>query len=200
MSKDSHSSKKQQSQVKNPSLRITSGIYRGQTIKSPHDSQSHPMGSREKLALFNLLQPHLTTETKLLDIYAGSGALGVEALSRGVKDATFVERNPKIAEVIAYNLQKLQIPASQFEVLAISAEKAVDVLQDIEFDIIVADPPYNDFSITSIAKISELLSNNGVLALSHPKTMKTPSFANLELLKTRTYAAAQISIYVKSTA
>lgn len=207
-------------------LRVTSGTFRGQVITSPGETGVHPMGSREKLALFNLLQPYLFASSRVLDAYAGSGALGVEVLSRGAKNLTFVEKNPKVARLIEQNLAKLKIPDSSTKVLAASVEKAVKILPDSSFDIIIADPPYNNFSINSIELLTKLLRNGGILALSHPKieqkvnpikaqtnkireSRKTqdkvlssknppaPELPGLKLLKTRTYAAAQLSIYAK---
>ena len=84
-------------------IKITSGKYRGRTIKSPNSKLTHPMGAREKLAMFNMISEYLSGAV-VLDVYAGSGALGIEALSRGASYAMFVEKNPQIAQVIRRNL------------------------------------------------------------------------------------------------
>lgn len=178
-------------------LRITSGAFRGQTFSSPHDRTVHPMGSREKLALFNLLQPYLTTTSRVLDAYAGSGALGFEALSRGAAEVVFVEQNPKIAKIIAQNSEKLRLLPSSFKILTMAVEKAVNELSNERFDTIIADPPYNNFSVSAIELLAKLLDDEGILALSHPKTIDPPVINGIELQKTRTYAAATISIYRK---
>ena len=146
------------------------------------------MGAREKLALFNMLAPYLEGSL-VLDAYAGSGALGIEALSRGALKATFIEKNRAAARVIMQNLADLSLvgnvyagPVQQFE----SGEL---------FDLILADPPYDDFRLEEIASLAQFLSSDGILALSHPN--EAPEIAGLKLLKTNQYAAAHLSLYVK---
>ena len=87
-------------------IKITSGKYRGRSIKSPNSRLTHPMGAREKLALFNMISEYLPGAI-VLDAYAGSGALGIEALSRGANYVMFIEKNPHIAGVIRKNLAEL---------------------------------------------------------------------------------------------
>lgn len=88
------------------SLKVVSGQFRGIALESPQSPGTHPMGSREKLALFNMLQSYLADAT-VLDAYAGTGALGIEALSLGAKSVIFVEKWPKAAQIIRQNLQKI---------------------------------------------------------------------------------------------
>lgn len=87
-------------------LRVSSGRYRGRILQSPRDSRTHPMGAREKLALFNMVNVEQAT---VLDAFAGSGALGIEAISRGATSVTFVENSGKVAQAIKQNLQTLEI-------------------------------------------------------------------------------------------
>ena len=86
-------------------IKITSGKYRGRTIKSPNSKLTHPMGAREKLAMFNMISEYLSGAV-VLDVYAGSGALGIEALSRGASYAMFVEKNPRTAGIIRMGCKK----------------------------------------------------------------------------------------------
>ena len=72
------------------SLRITGGELKNKEIKSPEDKHTHPMGSRERLALMNIIGPEIK-DTKILDAFAGTGAIGIEALSRGASHVTFVD-------------------------------------------------------------------------------------------------------------
>ena len=168
-------------------VKIMSGKYRGRVLSTPGGA-THPMGAREKLALFNMLAPYLEGSL-VLDAYAGSGALGIEALSRGALKATFIEKNRAAARVIMQNLADLSLvgnvyagPVQQFE----SGEL---------FDLILADPPYDDFRLEEIASLAQFLSSDGILALSHPD--EAPEIAGLKLLKTNQYAAAHLSLYVK---
>ena len=167
-------------------MQVISGKYKNLRIDSPNDSRTHPMGSREKLALFNMLQPYLDG-ARVLDAFAGTGALGIEALSRGAKEVVFVEKSAKVAKTIKNNLLKI-------------TELTEIIIGDIEkyttaepFDLIIADPPYDHFEPTQIQALISLLKKDGILVLSHPGD--APEFKNLKLIKTRSYAAANISIY-----
>lgn len=170
-------------------IRITSGKLRGRIIKSPKSALTHPMGSREKLALFNMISDYLEGAV-VLDTFAGSGALGIEAISRGAKSATFIERNPKIANTIRENLSSLGLEATVY------TGDTENFNTSQKFDLIIADPPYDHFDIKKIQSLTKHLKNDGILVLSHPAT--TPVIDGLELTKTRKYARANISVYQNS--
>lgn len=171
-------------------IKITSGKFRGRTIKSPNSKLTHPMGAREKLALFNMIADYLPGAV-VLDAYAGSGALGIEALSRGAKYAVFVEKNPRIAQAIRTNLAELGLT----ETAEVYDKDAGSFLPADEFDIILADPPYDNFDTHGVENLAKSLKETGVLVLSHPG--EAPEISGLKLNKTRKYAAARISIYTK---
>ena len=172
-------------------MQIISGIYKNKPLKSPNSDKTHPMGSREKLALFNMLMPYLPSSV-VLDAFAGSGSLGLEAISRGASEVVFVENSGKVAKIIKENLLSLGNDAK---------EKATIITKDIanfesepeKFDIIIADPPYDNFQPEKIQNLVPFLKKEGVLALSHPGA--APEFEGLQLQKSHTYAAATISIY-----
>ena len=171
-------------------IKITSGDFRGRTISSPNLKTTHPMGAREKLALFNMLAEYLSG-ANVLDAYAGSGALGIEALSRGASYVMFVEKNPRAAAVIRKNLAELGL----LESAEVSEWDAKNFLAPNDFDIIIADPPYDDFEIHGVDNLAKFLKEGGILVLSHPG--EAPEISGLTLQKTREYAAAKISIYTK---
>lgn len=168
-------------------VRITSGKYRGRTLKTP-STGTHPMGAREKLALFNMLGEYLPGAA-VLDVYAGSGALGIEALSRGALEVVFVEKTSKACQVIRENLRDLGISG---EVVAGDIKNFVT---DQKFDVILADPPYDKFVLIEVEGLGKFLNNGGILVLSHPH--EAPMLEGFELIKTRHYAAARISVYAK---
>ena len=169
-------------------LRITSGKYRGRVIKSPTSATTHPMGSREKIALFNIISDFLPGAV-VLDAFAGSGALGIEALSRGADRVVFVEKDPRAAKTIRNNLDELGA-ASYGKVYTCSVTKFTS---KEDFDIVIADPPYDRFEISDIGSLAGLVKKSGVFVLSHPG--EPPIIAGLSLLQTRKYARARISIY-----
>ena len=171
-------------------IRITSGILRGRKVRSPKLDSTHPMGSREKIALFNMISDFLP-DAVVLDAFAGSGALGIEALSRGAAKVVFVEKNRKVAEVIRDNLNSLNLSHNSRLVICGVSSFSSDEL----FDIIIADPPYDNFIIEEIFHLTKFLKDYGVLVLSHPGD--TPVIDGLKLTKTRKYAGATLSIYRK---
>lgn len=173
-------------------MQVISGIYKNRPLKSPNNDKTHPMGSREKLALFNMISTYLP-DSVILDAFAGSGALGIEAISRGAKKIVFVEKSGKIAKTIKENLESLGEDAVQ------KSEIIVKDINDFEtttkFDLILADPPYNLFNPTETENLAHLLAPSGILVLSHPN--EAPKLKNLTLEKSHSYAAANISIYHK---
>lgn len=169
-------------------IRITSGEYRGQSIQSPGSTHTHPMGSREKLALFNMISDYLPGAV-VLDAFAGSGALGIEALSRGASRVVFVEKNPRIAEIIRGNIDGLQLAGqAHVQTCSVGTIKTNDA-----FDIIIADPPYDNFDIENIRSLVKFLKKDGIFVLSHPEN--APDIEDLTLIQTKKYAKARISIY-----
>ena len=171
-------------------MQVISGIYKNRPLKSPNDEKTHPMGSREKLALFNMISTYLPGST-VLDAFAGSGALGIEALSRGAKKVIFVEKSGKIAKTIKENLVSLGEKAVENAV--IHTEDVTKFNAEETFDVIIADPPYNLFNPSIIESLIKLLETDGILVLSHPG--EAPELPPLKLQKSHTYAAATISIY-----
>lgn len=169
------------------SVRITSGTYRGREILTP-GAGTHPMGEREKMALFNMISSYLSG-ARVLDAYAGSGALGIEALSRGASSCVFVEKNATAAKTISENLAKLGLDEAIFKGSVANFET------DRNFDVIIADPPYDDFKVDEIVYLARFLNPNGILVLSHPD--KITDMPGLILLKSRQYARAHISIFTK---
>lgn len=166
-------------------IRITSGRLARRTIATPGVG-THPMGSRERLALFNQIGDFLPGAV-VLDAFAGSGALGIEALSRGAKEVTFVEKSPAAARVIKENLANLGLNEAVF------TENVVNFTTDKRFDVILVDPPYDNFKVNEVVVLVKFLNEDGVLALSHPEA--PPELPGLALQQTRSYAGARISIY-----
>ena len=177
-------------------MQVISGKYKNQKINTLDDERTHPMGSREKLALFNMISTYLP-ESRVLDAFAGSGALGIEALSRGALHATFVENNRFACKNIADNLRGLNPAPLSTEVIANDVAAYAKDNIALPFDIIFADPPYSIYNDNLIAPLFKILRPSGILILSHPDQEKTPEFKGATLLKSHKYAAANISIYQK---
>ena len=175
--------------------RITGGEFRGRGIKSPNLEKTHPMGSRERLAILNSIGPEIVGAT-VLDLYAGTGALGLEALSRGAKFDAFVEKNPKTLAILKENLEKLGI--ENFSVFAMKVE---DFSDENSSEIVFIDPPYDKYEIflDNFSKIYEnSLKNAKKIIISHPKNLNI-DLKELKLFRRtdKSFAGAGISIFTK---
>src|SRR4051794_25968218 len=127
-------------------MRVIGGIAKGRQLKGPPGMGTRPMTDKLKMSLFNILAPYGTEGAKVLDLYAGTGSLGIEMLSRGAESADFVEQNAQVCRIIQDNLNttKLaehahvhQMPVSRF--LAWKGSRPLD--RATQYDIIVLDPP-----------------------------------------------------------
>jgi 16S rRNA (guanine966-N2)-methyltransferase len=154
----------------NISMRIIAGEFRGRVIKSPTDSRTRPTSDRLRETLFNVLAPRIEG-ARFLDLCSGTGAIGMEALSRGADHVTFVDRSRKACALIEENLDLLEIPESSTEVLALPAENFVGREHEGGWDIVFYDPPYDsnyelvlsEFGTTE----NSLLNEDGILIAEH---------------------------------
>ena len=176
--------------------RISSGFLKNKTIDSPSGNIIHPMGARERMALLNIIGPSIIDKT-VLDIFAGTGAIGIEALSRGASFVTFVEKNPKVASVLKNNLKLLGLEEVS-RVITTSAEKFLAEFTSETFDFIIADPPYDKIKEIN-PEVFNFLSKkaNESFILSHPGDFDSKQI-DAHLISTRKYAAAHISLFTKS--
>jgi 16S rRNA (guanine966-N2)-methyltransferase len=127
-------------------MRIIAGKWRGRSLESPEGRATRPTSDRVREALFSMLASRLGTfqDLRVADLFAGSGALGLEAMSRGASQATFVENDPKAVALIRRNAQKL---GADIQLLTGSALALPKVHA---FDLVLADPPYEPGSGTRV--------------------------------------------------
>lgn len=123
-------------------MRVTGGAARGRRLASPRRPGVRPTGSRVREALFDILGARIRGAA-VLDLFAGTGAIGVEALSRGADGAVFVERDRRAARLIETNLSRAGLTGAG-RVLAMPADRAIERLEAAgdRFDLVFADPPY----------------------------------------------------------
>jgi len=141
--------------------RIISGTAGGRRLKVPRTGV-RPTGDRARVALFNALSHLLDLRgAAVLDLYAGSGALGLEALSRGAANAVFVESAPGVLPVLKENLASLDLPGGR--VIAGSVPKVVGGHPPAAFDLVLADPPY-ETPAHEVVDVLEGLHRGGWLA------------------------------------
>jgi 16S rRNA (guanine(966)-N(2))-methyltransferase RsmD len=158
-------------------MRIISGIYGGRILKSPADDKTRPTSDRLRETLFNILAPRIDEETRFLDVCAGTGAIGIEALSRGAAFVTFVDRSRKACALIEENLDKLGVPESTTDILALDAENFTGREHPKGWDIAFYDPPYDaDLSLVlyEFGHNSGLLNAGGILVVEHRSKKHVP--------------------------
>jgi len=147
-------------------MRIISGKHRGAKLFTLDGRDTRPTLDRVKESLFSILSFDLP-EATILDLFAGSGALGLEALSRGAKDAVLCDKSAKAIHIIEQNVDKLQ-EKSNVRLLQKDYKKALEILKQEKrkFDIVFLDPPYRtDFASKAAQKIvqDELLNQEGII-------------------------------------
>lgn len=141
-------------------MRVISGLYGGRILKSPPDGKTRPTSDRLRETLFNILAPVITGEIRFLDLCAGTGAIGIEAVSRGAGFVTFVDRSRKACALIEENLDSLKVPEEETEILNLEAQVFTGRQHETGWDMIFFDPPYgSDYS----AVLHDLGSANGKL-------------------------------------
>ncbi len=151
-------------------MRIIAGKYRGRKLKSPPSTQTRPTSDRLRETLFNVIAPRIAG-ARFLDLCAGTGAVGIEALSRGAAHATFVDQSRKMCSLIKANLASLMADENEFEILARDAFKFV-AQETGAFDVLYFDPPYAaDYNpvLTHIGEADGCLRKDGILIVEHHK-------------------------------
>jgi 16S rRNA (guanine966-N2)-methyltransferase len=183
-------------------VRIVGGEFKRRRLKAPEGPKTRPTSDKVREALFDILGGRIDG-SGFLDLYAGTGAVGLEALSRGARRAVFVEAGKKAAGVLRENLQALGLEGSG-RVLILTAERALRVLREERFDLdlVFCDPPYADpFWPALLASFGEALPlrPGGLLVLEH--AMRTPPAVpeGFELVKSYKYGDTGLAVMKKVT-
>ena len=177
-------------------MRVISGLYRGRVLKSPPDNKTRPTSDRLRETLFNVLAPRITEETRFLDLCAGTGAIGIEAISRGAGFVTFVDRSKKSCALIEENLDNLGVPESQTEIHGLAAENFTGREHSTGWNIAFFDPPYeSDYSLVlhDFGFKTDLLRNGGVLVVEHHTKKQMPELIG-ELRRWRVLKQGETSL------
>lgn len=124
-------------------MRIIAGRYRGHQLVAFKADHIRPTTDRVKETLFNKLQFQLE-DANVADLFCGTGNLGIEAISRGAKFCTFVEKNPKSVAIARQNLEKLKVPAGEYKIVVMDVIAYLKNYTGEAFDIILADPPFTE--------------------------------------------------------
>ena len=120
-------------------MKIVSGIYGGRPLKTLEGKTTRPTSDKVRGAIFNMIGPYFEGG-RVLDLYAGSGGLSIEAVSRGMSSAVLVERDRKAQTIVAENIQMTK-EVGKFQLLKMDAERALEQVSG-EIDLVFLDPPY----------------------------------------------------------
>ena len=182
-------------------MRVISGNARGKKLVSLEGMNTRPTLDRVKEALFNIIQFDIV-DKNVLDLFAGSGAIGIEAISRGAKSVTFCDNSPDAIKIIKTNIQNTK-STEKSVVLQKDYLLALKHLANLEnkFDIIYLDPPYKtDFANKAIEQIINLnlLSKDGIIIVETDDAEKEEEFSNkgIEIFDKRKYGRA-ILIFIR---
>lgn len=171
-------------------MRVISGSARGLKLKSPEGLSTRPTADRIKESLFNIIAPYLY-DCSFLDLFSGSGAIGIEALSRGAKDATFVDYDKKSIDIINQNVSSAKM-IEKSTIYNLNVLDALDTLNinNKSFDIIFLDPPYDKgLLLPALKKIenTNLLKKDGFIICE--QHINEPDFVldNLQTYRVKEY-------------
>lgn len=173
-------------------IRLIAGTYGGRFLEAPDTSRTHPMSERMRGAMFNILGT--MTDKVILDAFAGTGAIGLEAVSRGAAIAWFIEKDRIAQKVIANNIQLLGVE-TQAKLVTASVARWSETTDGQTFDLIFADPPYHDMQLSTVARLTKYLKPNGLMILSHPGRESAPTVNGVVVVDNRSYGDAALAFY-----
>ena len=175
-------------------LQIISGQFAHRRLEQPPAHITRPVSEKARGAVFNMLADRVV-DAEVLDLFAGSGALGLEALSRGAARVAFVEKNTKVAAVVRRNIAMLGVEAAT----GLTVVPVERFLKDAttQYDIILIDPPYVDFSPALVEQAMDLLQYDGVMVVSTSSKVEVGIPAGLELVQQKVYGDSMITVFLK---
>jgi 16S rRNA (guanine966-N2)-methyltransferase len=153
-------------------MRVIAGSLKGRRLKAPTWDGLRPTSDKLRETLFNILAPRIAG-ARVLDGFAGTGAIGIEAISRGAAHVTFVERDRRAQALIAENLAHCGV-TDGYAIIRASVGRAIDDLRAESFAIMIFDPPYDEEADDVLAAAGERLSAGGVLVLEHARRRPSP--------------------------
>ena len=178
-------------------MRIVGGKYRHRLISFPDDmAHTRPTKDRIREAVFSALGD--INGYRVLDLYAGSGAMGIEALSRGASHTTFVDVSPLAIKTIKENITILKIPQSDYEIIKNKDINALEYFKtkSIQFDLVILDPPYElgEYEkIVDLLFMNNLLSKNAIIVMEANRQI---TLEKIEYQKNKEYHYGEITVFI----
>lgn len=180
-------------------MRIVAGTAKGRALEGPKGQNIRPTADQVRESLFNILGQWLDGQ-KVLDLYAGTGALALEAISRGAVSAVLVDRDREALGLCRKNAESLGFEA-QVRILGMPVSRAVQTLgkEGASFDLIFADPPYAAEAITEVLEqvaANKLLAPGGTLVFEHDRHESAPeAHAGLMRIDSRAFGQTRVSLF-----
>ncbi|MGH3127550.1 MAG: 16S rRNA (guanine(966)-N(2))-methyltransferase RsmD [Gaiellaceae bacterium] len=175
-------------------MRIVAGSRRGHRIAAPKGAFTRPTSDRVREALFSIVGP--VDGAAALDLFAGSGALGLEALSRGAVSCVFVERDREAARAIQANLEKLRFTGATVVARDVASALRDDRERGRRYDLVLADPPYEDWETharTLAGLLPDVLTEDAIVVVETADRIE-PELP-LDLVTTRRYGSARVTVF-----
>ncbi|HSX06923.1 MAG TPA: RsmD family RNA methyltransferase [Candidatus Saccharimonadia bacterium] len=173
-------------------MRVISGKLGGRNFLSPKTHRTHPMSDKIRGALFNALGD--LSGLVVLDAFAGSGACSIEAVSRGAREVLAIDIDPEAVKTVAENVRSLGLE----DVITVRRKNISGWSrnnQTMQFDVVLADPPYNDIRPDVLERLAVHIRPGGLFVLSWPGSEAVREFAGLEVISHKTYGDAQLVFY-----
>lgn len=188
-------------------MRIIAGELKGRTLKAPTWEGLRPTSDKLRETLFNVVAARVP-EARVLDAYAGTGAVGIEALSRGAAHVTFVDSDPRALKLIGENLRRCGV-SERYTIIrfrfglpavALGAEAGETPLSTGSFDLGVLDPPYDEVDLTAVvAAAAPLIAPDGLLVLEHARRRPAPaSVGSLNLTRDLISGDSALACYTRA--
>jgi 16S rRNA (guanine966-N2)-methyltransferase len=175
-------------------MRVIAGSLKGRRLNAPTWEGLRPTSDKLRETLFNILAPRIGG-ARVLDGYAGTGALGIEAISRGAARVTFVERDRRAQGLIAENLAHCGVE-NGYAIIRATVARAIEELLTAPpdpFDVMLFDPPYDEAPHAVMASAGDLLAPGGVLVLEHARRRAAPDRAG-QLVRVRQVASGDSAL------
>lgn len=175
-------------------MRVISGFLGGQIFDSPQGHKTHPMSEKVRGALFGSLGDikHLT----ILDAFSGSGAIAIEAVSRGAQFVQAIEVDPTAYRIIAKNIKKFNLDDRVKATRAYAGAWSTR-WQNKVFDVVILDPPFDNIPYRDLKRMPRHVSEGGILILSWPSKIEPLSFENFSIIRTKHYGDSRLFFYKK---
>ena len=175
-------------------MRVIAGSRKGHKLAAPRGVDTRPTSDRVRENVFNIVAPWVE-DARVLDLYAGSGAMGLEALSRGAAAVVFVESDTDAVRVIERNLDKLRLTGAR----VVRADATTGLAQEAgsgrKYDLVLADPPYAMTDYDALARyLPRVLAEDGLLVLESAARTE-PELAGLAVRTTRKYGSTRVTVF-----